>query len=250
MKSRALSGFRSALSFLTIIPAGSEDISDYALYFFSVIGIVIGMIAGFIYFISSIYFGRLVAASLALAALLLVSGFTHLDAVLDSGDALMARGDLEKKRAIMKDHFLGAGAIGTAMVIYIPTFAFLTFFQPLTGLVLIIMAETVSKFSMITMLAGCSTFGEGLAKRFKTLIGKRNRITVLLNVIPLILLTFLIFPQFLLAFIMTVVVFIISSKALERIFHGVNGDIIGLNAEFSRLVYLAAFALLMVLMFR
>ena len=250
MKSRAVSGFRSALSFLTIIPAGSEYISDYAHYFFSVIGIVIGLIAGLIYFISGIYFGRLVAASLALAALLLVSGFTHLDGVLDSGDALMTRGDLEKRRAVIKDHFLGAGAIGTAMVIYIPTFAFLTLFPPLTGLVLIIMAETVSKFSMITMLAGCSTFGEGLAKRFKTLIGKRTRITVLVNVIPLILLTFLTFPQFLLAFIMTVVIFIISSKALERIFHGVNGDIIGLNAELSRLVYLAAFALLTILMFR
>ncbi|MGC8506194.1 MAG: adenosylcobinamide-GDP ribazoletransferase [Thermoplasmata archaeon] len=250
MKSRALSGLRSAVSFLTIIPAGSDYISDYAHYFFSITGIATGLIAGLVYFTADFYFGNLVGASLALAALLLVSGFTHLDGVLDSGDALMARGDLEKRRAVMKDHFLGAGAIGTAMVIYIPTFAFLTLFSPFTGLMVIIMAETLSKFSMITMLAGCSTFGDGLAKRFKTSMGKRSGITVLVNVVPPIVLTFLMFPQFLLAFIMAIVISIISSRVLEHIFHGVNGDLIGLNAEFSRLVYLASFALLMVTLFR
>jgi adenosylcobinamide-GDP ribazoletransferase len=246
LRYKTLTGLRSAISFLTVIPMGSDGISDYAHYYFSIVGIFTGFVAGLVYFISDIYLGSLVGSSLALAALLLISGFTHLDGVLDSGDALMARGSLERRREILKDRFLGAGAIGTAMIIYIPTFAFLTLFTPLTGFMVIIMAETMSKFSMILMISGNSTFGDGLAKRFKISLGMRSGLSVLVNLIPILIVTFLMFPWFLIVLTIAITISYASSRMLEHVFHGINGDLIGLNAEFSRVLYLALFSVVLV----
>jgi adenosylcobinamide-GDP ribazoletransferase len=96
---------RDAVAFLTRLPVGSGRLSPGAAVFFPVVGAALGALVGVV--ARNDFVPPLVAAALAVALELVVTGALHVDGLADSADGLAGR-DREHALAIMRDHSLGA----------------------------------------------------------------------------------------------------------------------------------------------
>ena len=105
-------GFIAAWRFLTRIPIFGRDTTlddlRYAPGWFPLIGAGIGAAIGGVYFYADQHLPSTVAAVVAVACGLLLTGAFHEDAVADSADALGGGGpDIDRVQKIMKDSRIG-----------------------------------------------------------------------------------------------------------------------------------------------
>jgi adenosylcobinamide-GDP ribazoletransferase len=118
---RAAAGLSLALSFLTILPVRPRTIDfGAAAGWFPAVGALVGALAGGVRAGAEPLLGPTVATVLALAALVVATGALHQDGLADSADALGARGDRERRLAVMRDPAIGAfgvlALVGWALV--------------------------------------------------------------------------------------------------------------------------------------
>jgi adenosylcobinamide-GDP ribazoletransferase len=106
-----IGGLRAALCLLTRIPVGPADFRDvhwqWAPGFFPVVGLMVGALAAIVWQLSASA-GALVAATLAVAATMLVTGALHEDGLADTADALGGATDRQGIFAILKDSRVGS----------------------------------------------------------------------------------------------------------------------------------------------
>src|SRR5690242_17118460 len=112
----AVSALLAAVAFLTRLPAGrrAHDVSAGATLF-PVVGAAVGAAVGATAYGLARIAPTLVAAGIALALGVLLTGALHLDGLADTADALAAR-TREAALAIMRDHAVGAyGAVALVL---------------------------------------------------------------------------------------------------------------------------------------
>lgn len=120
---RVFRNFFLAIRFLTIIPLPqwSEDTDEdmaQAMYWFPVVGMGIGALAGACAWIASFWQQETVIAVVAVIASTLVTGAMHIDGLADTCDGLWGGRDRESRLRIMKDHAIGAyGAAAMILVL-------------------------------------------------------------------------------------------------------------------------------------
>ena len=106
-----MSDIRAAIGFLTILPVGLGDDPDRGIgssWAWPLVGAALGAIAGVVAFLASLSGAPAgVAAILAIAVLVLMTGAFHEDGLADAADGLFAGKDRESRLAIMKDSRLG-----------------------------------------------------------------------------------------------------------------------------------------------
>src|ERR687895_1995460 len=117
---------RALLAYFTVLPvkaSGStlEDVARRA-YLLPLVGLLVGF-PGAALLLLAFAIPPAVAATLALGTVLLVAGLHHTDGVMDVGDALMVKGSPERRREVLKDARVGAGAVGALFVVYAPALA-------------------------------------------------------------------------------------------------------------------------------
>ncbi len=229
-----LKGSISAISFFTIIPfKGSHEITVYTMYFFTFSGLIVGMIAGIPYLILR-PFNSFIASTISVAIIMLLYGFNHLDSIMDFGDSVMVRG-IEAKQHVIKDKYTGSGGIGMLFIVYIPAIAFLTYFTPIAGFLIIIAGEMASKYATLISLYRVKTFSEGLGKMFTD---KISTMAIFLNIIPIILA--FAFNLYNIAIIAGVIFLSYAMKStMKKHYGGLNGDLAGSIGEISRLLFYA-----------
>jgi adenosylcobinamide-GDP ribazoletransferase len=111
---RAGHGIARATAFLTILPLPQTALGDApfelgaALPWFPLIGAVVGAITGAVRAGLDPLVGRGPSTVLAIAALVLITGALHQDALADTADGLGVPGDRERRLAVMRDSTLGA----------------------------------------------------------------------------------------------------------------------------------------------
>ncbi len=119
--------FLSAVSFLTIIPAGPGGAFDARLparssAFFSIVGALFGLAlaalsSGLLHFLSP-----LASAALTVTAWTVLSGALHLDGLADTADGLGGGRDKAQRLLIMKDSRIGTfGAAAVCIVLLLKT---------------------------------------------------------------------------------------------------------------------------------
>lgn len=236
----SLTSIVALLQFTTILPLGRiREFGDFARHswIYPIAGYVIGgMCACVVYFIGQ----PLVAAALAIGMLFLISGCNHLDGLMDFGDGLMAHGDMERRIRALTDRQIGTGGLALALSITLIAFSSLAASSCL--ICALVIAEVGAKFSMAFLSTFGKPFHEGLHASIQGHSKPYFPLLAALLCLPLLLLPV---PRIALAAgaIVTVACPIALLYISERLFGGVNGDVVGACNEITRSLILAALCL-------
>ena len=110
---------RSALSFLTILPLGGQTPEGrLGRVWFPVVGALLGLAAGAVFWSLERVLGAPVAAVGAVAALAVLTGGLHLDGLADAADGLLGGSSPERRLEIMRDSRVGVfGAVALVLLL-------------------------------------------------------------------------------------------------------------------------------------
>jgi adenosylcobinamide-GDP ribazoletransferase len=116
---RPLDGALLAIAFLTVVPVRLRRAPPLgaAAPWFPVVGAVVGAVAGAVGYVARPALGASVAAVLAVAVLVVLTGALHQDGLADCADGLGARGGgVERRLAVMRDSAIGTfGALALGL---------------------------------------------------------------------------------------------------------------------------------------
>lgn len=234
---------RSLLAFFTILPIRNSSLEAAArsVHLLPLVGVFTGLSGGAVLLLG---YGLPpgVAATMALATVLLVAGLHHSDGVLDMGDALMVRGTPERRREVLKDSRVGIGGIGALFVVYAPALAALTAFagtSPVWAALALMAGEVAARSVMLLILAFGEPAEEGSSSVVfvRALRGTRRTFGVALAVGATLLLLPFGLPGVgagLAALLLGLGALRLANTALG----GIGGDIIGATGEMGRTVVL------------
>lgn len=232
----------SVFSFLTIIPTSNSNLETIAkyMYFFPIVGIVIGLIIGSIGFGLSLFLDPLIVGLLIVASFAIITGIHHTDGLADFADGLMAKGSKEKKLAAMKDLSTGSAGIVTIVLYVIGLIIAISLSSGYQLFLAILLSEIFAKFSMVLMASIGKSASLGSNSPFVELMKNKKKLILatIITLIPLITLggsTGLLLFGGGVAFTMFLVVL------TARSFGGITGDVLGATNELTRLTSLLIF---------
>jgi len=226
-----LKAVTALLQFTTIIPLGKPaDFEQFARrsYLYPVAGYVIGIPVALV---AACIPSTALAAAVALALLLLLTGCNHFDGLLDFGDALMAHGSREKRLRALKDIHVGAGGIATGVAVILLAFAAL---QDIRNMAFaIVIAEVCAKFSMSLLTAWGKPFQEGIHSYLHSYAKVQFPLYSAVLCVPLLILpgSYLIVGAAVLAALLCALGIRAAGYSL---FGGINGDCVGAANEITR----------------
>ena len=229
------------LQFATILPLGKpREFEHFARhsYLYPIAGYAIGGLVSFIvYWITN----QAIAAAVATAGLLLLSGCNHFDGLLDFGDAVMAHGDREKRIRALTDRQIGAGGVALGIT---TTLILFTGLQASGSIIAaIIIGEVCAKYSMAFLTAVGTPFQDGIHSYLHRFSRPYFPVIAFVLCLPLILLP-ISFKKVVAAAILMVLCPIILFMISKRLFGGINGDIVGASNEITRAVVIAGMVLI------
>ena len=161
-----VNGLRSAIGFLTIIPAGRPAGGAGGLAaargWFPVVGLLLGgLLAGLDLALNAGYpvfaaegrpFPPLLLAALVIVALIVLTRALHLDGFMDCCDALLGGFDRERRLAIMRDSHVGAFAVAGAAGLLLVKFAAIASLPPAGRVWILAVFPCLSRWAMLLAL--------------------------------------------------------------------------------------------------
>ena len=231
---------RALISFFTAFPARSASLDDAArsVYLLPLVGLLTGA-PGAALVLLGYALPEGVASTLALGAVLLAAGLHHTDGVLDVGDALMVRGDPERRRAVLGDTRVGVGGIGALFLVYAPALAALislTNHSPARAALALLAAEVSVRSAMLLVLAfgKPAEAGSSSVPFVRSLTGRGRTAGVALALLgpPLLLLP--LGTPALLAAVPVPLTALAGLWLSRRAFGGIGGDVVGATGEAAR----------------
>lgn len=235
-----LRNVRDLLAFFTVLPVGGGSIEGAAKTFWLyplVVGAVVGSLAGL-----AGYGLWLIAPELGGAAAYVVAtaltGFHHLDGLLDFGDAIMVRGGQAKRLQVMKDKFVGAGGVGTALLTMLLAFHASSLLGGSSIVATFLFIESFARLTPVTLsYLGTSPEPRGLGHMFSSEIrGHSLRyLASLLSLVPVALLSPL---RALALYIASLAVGALLTRISTKLLGGITGDVMGASVEISRCLML------------
>ncbi len=245
---------RALLAFFTILPVSApgsslEDAARRA-YLLPLVGLLTGLPAASLLLLAYVVPPG-VAATLSLGAALLAAGLHHTDGVMDVGDALMVRGSPERRREVLKDARVGAGAVGALFIVYAPALAALVALadaSPIGAAIALLAGEVASRSTMLLLLVfGRPADERSSSAHFVRSLKRRSRRGAAL-VLALVLPTLISLPlgptALLMALAAPVATVAFAFTVAKRAFGGVSGDLAGCTGELARAVFLIALSAL------
>lgn len=141
----------SAVRFLTVLPvphaadAPQPDWLARAIRYFPLVGAGIGIVSALVWLIAGDWWSPTIAALLAVAASIAISGALHEDGLADTADSFGGGWSIEKRLAIMKDSRIGtygALALGIGVALRVAALAAL---PPWTGAAALVAAHALAR---------------------------------------------------------------------------------------------------------
>lgn len=237
-----IKGLKSVLGFLTVIPVGMDfDTKNVArnVWLFPIVGGFIALIAAVLYDLLGYILSDHIAAGFALFALLILTGFHHLDGLLDFGDGAMHTGNAESRQRVMHDVNTGVGGFALGFFVLLITYAALVenaFIY--TGL---IAAEASAKFSMVLGAFVGKASHEGTGSVFTKTVDARLFLLTLF--VYLLFLGILPLEKGIMVFIVAIVSSLFMTFISSKLFGGVSGDVFGAMNEITRMLVLVVLLL-------
>ncbi len=157
-----------AVAFLTVLPVRARHGTlERAAGWFPVVGALIGALAGGVRAAADPLVGPAAATVLALVALVAVTGALHQDGLADTADGLGARGDRERRLAVMRDPAVGAFGALALLAWALAVLTALAQLSPGAAAAAIAAAAAVGRWAALLHAAGASPAREdGLGAGF------------------------------------------------------------------------------------
>lgn len=136
--------FRDALRFLTVLPvapsldAMAPDWLARALKYFPAVGLLIGLLSALTLLVAGYFWNDFLAALLAVAMSMALTGALHEDGLADTADAFGGGRTVEQRLAIMKDSRIGTYgtlALGLGVALRVAAIAEVPTWAAVTGLI-------------------------------------------------------------------------------------------------------------------
>lgn len=191
--------FFNALIFFTRIPSPikieySPEILNRSSRYYSLVGVVVGGVAGVIYYGSSFLFNHNIAILLSMISTVVITGAFHEDGFADSCDGLGGGYEKEQVLEIMKDSRIGTfGSIGLLLIILLKFFALLAI-NPLVIIPTMIVGHCFSRAISAGFIFSCEYVSSTKSKS-KPLANKMKLKDFLLNLLVGYAVIFILFPQ-------------------------------------------------------
>lgn len=240
--------FLCALTFLTRIPVPAKvelSIDDFrsSIYYFPLIGLLLGGILGGCWFLIKDAFSPVVTGALILALHVFLTGGLHLDGFMDTLDGVLGGQTRERKLEIMKDSHVGAfGVIGVAAILILKFSIYaglnrsllpLLVFAPVAGRQVLVWLQIMYPYARQQGVGSLFTVYRDFPKLIVTTLFTIAVAVLLLKSAGIILL-----------FITAVFIFMVAG-ALSRLLGGLTGDTYGASCELAEVFALLAGTLLM-----
>ncbi|MDO5848225.1 MAG: adenosylcobinamide-GDP ribazoletransferase [Methanobrevibacter sp.] len=242
-KDEKFSPFKSILglvTFSTILPINVFTSIEYMTkmtWFWPIIHFFIGALAAGVAFICQdfLHFNPLLVAVITYAFLMLITGFNHIDGVMDMADGVMVHGDAKKKISVMKDSMVGAGGIMAAILIALITIAGICNVLDYRFINGIIICEMVAKTSLLTTALTSKPI-DGIGSYF---IRSTNIVNYAVSTIIVAVLCFLLGNIVgIFGLIGAMFAGAVVSLIAKKNFGVANGDVLGTSNEIGRAVAL------------
>lgn len=240
---------RVAVGFLTRVPVG--DVSNggsvpvrlaSAVPWFPLVGAAIGLAQGLVWWGLAEVVSPLLAAALAAAVALLITGAFHHDGLADIADAFGGGWTVEQRFEILKDSRLGTyGTSALAMALLVEVSA-VSSLEPVDGLGALVTAHTLGRGAALVAMLVAPVAGDGLGASYMRGL---SPVSVTLGVAAGIAVAVFASPVLVVWPIAAAVVAALAVVALaHRKIGGVTGDVLGAITVCSLLASLVVTAAL------
>jgi len=241
--------FLRALSFLTILPAGQNRLSEEkelarSMAFFPLAGLVIGLILSAGYYLFSLFLPRSITLWSVVGLLAFLTRGLHLDGFADTLDGLASGGPKERILEVMRDSRIGAfGVIGLILLIggkYLALDQLSNAFIPCSLILMAVMGR--NSMVLVCFRSSYARPGGGLAKPFSENLKLREMIISLASTCVI---AFILQGWKGLLLLVGIYLFSIGYKFFFiRKLGGVTGDVLGGANELSELLCLILLVIL------
>ena len=229
------------LTFSTILPINVFTSIEYMTkltWCWPFLHIFIGILAAICGYVSLefLHLNSFFTAAIVYAFLMIITGYNHLDGVMDMADGVMVHGEPERKISIMKDPSVGAGGVATLFLVASLTIAGIYNILDYHFIFGIIICEMTAKTSLITTALLSKPLTPGIGSYFikETNISNYIVSTVIIAVIAFLLGNLVGVVGVLGAILSGIIIAIIA----RRNFVLANGDVLGMSNEVGRLLSL------------
>ena len=168
------------------------------------------------------------------AALFILTGAHHTDALSDFADGLMAKGSKDSKRKAMHDPSAGSAGVA-ALVLYLAgTVIALSMMGGYSLFRAIIVSEVIAKYVMVLQANRGIAAWEGIGSPFTQQMKNKTKFLVA-SAITVSIAYFVGGIAGLYAFGAAILIALVLLKIANRSFGGVSGDVFGASNEITRL---------------
>lgn len=229
------------LTFSTILPINVFTSIEYMTrltWCWPFLHLLIGFLAAICAFICGqfLHLNTFFVAVLVYAFLMLITGYNHLDGVMDMADGVMVHGTPERKISVVKDSSVGAGGIATLFLVASLTIAGIQNVLDYNFIIGIVICEMVAKSSLLTTALNSKPLTPGIGSYF---IKSTNSFNYTLSLIIVAVIAFVLGGIVgLIGLLGAVVAGFLISQIAKRNFGVANGDVLGMSNEVGRLVAL------------
>ena len=164
-----MTGLSAAVAFLTRVPLPPTAPAAAMLPWFPVVGALIGLVAAAVHAAASLALPPIVAASLAVAATILVTGALHEDGLADAADAWGGASSREDALRILRDPTHGTYGVLALVLSVVLRVAAIASLAPAMAVAFLPAVHAISRGLLVGVLATTPpTRDEGLARTLST----------------------------------------------------------------------------------
>lgn len=226
------------LTFSTILPIRvytSIECMTKLTWAWPFIHVLIGILAAICGYVSLeiLHLNSFFTATIVYAFLMIITGYNHLDGVMDMADGVMVHGEPEKKIMVMKDSSVGAGGMATLFIVASMTIAGLYNILDYHFVIGIIICEMTAKTSLLTTALLSKPLTPGIGSYF---IKETNPANYFASTVIIAMIAYLIGGGVGVCGVLGAIVSgIIIATIARRNFVLANGDVLGMSNEVGRL---------------
>ena len=220
-----------------------EKAKDKMLLFLPVVGLEIGALWAILaWFCKLLNLPALVVGVILCAYPYIVTGFLHLDGVMDVTDAVKSCRDLQRRREILKDSHVGSFAVIGVVLLMIAQFALLSSAPTDANFIILIFIPAVSRCCSALAVTGLKPISTSQYADQKK--PKSHMIALSIMLCIFLAAGFLLCAKYGFALIGCLVGFGLALLRAYRSLDGMNGDIAGFSLTIGELCAVAVYALI------